>query len=165
MLSSGRTAFAKQFKSKACSVSLEASTKTECLAELAGLLVVAGQLLPRQVPALEAAFLERERIASTGVGAHVAIPHVKLAGLEKTLLAFAVHKRGVEWAAIDGELVHLFFVVVRPASASEHHDPRRHLELMQWISSLARAKDFRRFALAAQSKGELLELLEEAAQA
>src|SRR6185436_1750635 len=122
------------------------------LAELAQLLVVSGGVTARQVSALEAAFQERERIATTGVGANVAIPHVKLEGLEKTALAFAVHKQGVDWAAVDGEPVHLFFVVVRPAAASEFHDPRRHLELMHWIASLARAKDFCRFALAAQTK-------------
>jgi mannitol/fructose-specific phosphotransferase system IIA component (Ntr-type) len=153
------------FKPKACSVSLEAPSKEACLAELAQLLVASGGLTARQAPALETAFLERERIATTGVGAGVAIPHVKLAGLEKTAVAFAVHKRGVEWAAVDGEPVHLFFAVVRPAAVGATHDPRRHLELMQWIAGLARAKDFCRFALAAQSKSELLELLEEAAGA
>ncbi|MEO6708355.1 MAG: PTS sugar transporter subunit IIA [Planctomycetota bacterium] len=167
MLSPERAAvgFARQFKSKACSVALEAASKEATLTELAGLLIASGQVPARLKGALEAAFLERERIASTGLGAAVAIPHVKLAGLEKTALAFAVHKGGVEWASVDGEPAHLFFVVVRPAAASELHDPRRHLELMQWIATLARAKDFRRFALAAQTKAELLELLEEAAQA
>ena len=165
MLSTERTAFAKQFKSKACSVSLEAPTKESCLEELAALLVASGQVSKAQLPALVAAFQERERIATTGVGAAVAIPHVKLAGLEKTALAFAVHKQGVEWAAVDAEPAHLFFVVVRPLGASDSHDPRKHLELMQWIASLARAKDFCRFALAAQNKAELLALLEEVAQA
>ncbi|HUR26797.1 MAG TPA: PTS sugar transporter subunit IIA [Planctomycetota bacterium] len=157
--------FARQFKSKACSVSLEASTKEGCLSELAELLVSSGGVPARQSSALEAAFLERERMATTGVGSGVAIPHVKLAGIERTALAFAVHKQGVPWAAVDGEPAHLFFAVVRPAAASELHDPRRHLELMQWIAKLARVRDFRRFALAAANKTELFELLEEAARA
>jgi mannitol/fructose-specific phosphotransferase system IIA component (Ntr-type) len=156
---------AKRFKSKACSVSLEASTKEGCLRELAQLLVDSGQLQARQVPALEAAFLERERVASTGVGAGVAIPHVKLAGLKETALAFGLHKKGVQWAAVDGEPAHLFFAVVRPAAASELHDPKQHLELIQWIAQLARAKDFCRFALAAQTRTELADLLREMAPA
>jgi mannitol/fructose-specific phosphotransferase system IIA component (Ntr-type) len=157
--------FARQFKSKACSVELTAPTKEGCLAELAQLLVISGGVAARQSGALQAAFLERERIATTGVGAGVAVPHVKLAGIERTALAFAVHKRGVPWAAVDGEPAHLFFAVVRPAVASDLHDPRRHLELMQWIAKLARVQDFRRFALAAESRTELFELLEEAARA
>lgn len=156
---------AKKFKSKACSVSLEAATKDACLGELTQLLVESGGILPQQVKALEAAFLERERLASTGVGAGVAIPHVKLAGLKETALAFAVHKSGVEWAAVDGEPAHIFFAIVRPAEASETHDPKRHLELMQWIASLARAKDFCRFALAARTRTELADLLREMAPA
>jgi mannitol/fructose-specific phosphotransferase system IIA component (Ntr-type) len=157
--------FARQFKSKACSVSLGASTKEECLSELAQLLVSSGGVPARLSAALETAFFERERIATTGVGSGVAIPHVKLVGLEKTALAFAVHRQGVSWAAVDGEPAHLFFAVVRPAVESELHDPRRHLELMQWIANLARVRDFRRFALAAGTKTELHELLEEAARA
>jgi len=156
---------AKLFKPKACSVSLCAPTKEGCFAELSALLVASGQLQASQTRALESAFLERERLASTGVGAGVAIPHVQLAGLESTALSFAVHKSGVEWASVDGEPAHLFFAVVRPSGPSAHHDPRQHLELMQWIARLSRAKDFRRFALAARTKAELLDLLKEVAQA
>ena len=157
--------FAKQFKPKACSVSLSAATKEACFTELAALFVASGQLPESRSRALETAFLERERLASTGVGAGVAIPHVQLAGLEETALCFAVHKDGVEWSSVDGEPAHLIFAVVRPNAASELHDPKRHLELMQWIARLSRAKDFRRFALAARTKAELLDLLKEVAQA
>ncbi|MBK8178482.1 MAG: PTS sugar transporter subunit IIA [Planctomycetes bacterium] len=115
----------------------------------------------QQVRPLHAQFLARERLASTGVGAGVAIPHVKLEGLKETALAFAVHPAGVEWAALDGEVVHLVFAVVRPAESGEFHDPKRHLELMQWIAHLSRAPDFRRFALAAASPKVLHELLSE----
>ncbi len=156
---------ARKLKSKSCSVSLAAATKEACLGELAQLLVESGGLLPRQLEALHAAFLERERLASTGVGAGVAIPHVKLEGLKETALVFGVHKAGVEWAAVDGEPAHLFFAVVRPAAASELHDPKRHLELMQWIAHLARAKDFCRFALAARTRTELSDLMREMAPA
>ncbi len=167
MLSPERTRidFSQQYKPAACSVSLSAGTKEECLRELAQLLVDAEQLPKRQVAPLQAAFLERERVASTGVGAGVAIPHVKLGAVKETVLGFGVHKKGVEWSAVDGEPAHIFFVVVRPAAASGLHDPRRHLELMQWIAHLARVQDFRRFALAAQSGKELVELLREMAQA
>jgi PTS system fructose-specific IIC component len=90
---------------------------------------------------------------------------VQLAGIGEAALAFAVHKGGVDWASVDGEPAHIFFAIVRPTQAGELHDPKRHLELMQWIASLARAKDFCRFAQAARTKAELVDLLKEVAQA
>src|SRR5687768_17085108 len=95
--------FANSFKPKACSVSLNAATKEGCLEELARLLVSSGQVEAAKQRALELAFLERERHASTGVGSGVAIPHVQLAGQRETAVAFAVHRAGVPWAAVDGE--------------------------------------------------------------
>jgi mannitol/fructose-specific phosphotransferase system IIA component (Ntr-type) len=153
--------FAGRFKLEATSLSLSASTKEDTLREVADLIASSGQIAARQVRPLHVQFLARERLASTGVGAGVAIPHVKLEGLRETALAFAVHPTGVEWAALDGDPVHLVFAVVRPVEAGALHDPKRHLELMQWIAHLARAKDFRRFALAARSTQELLDLLRE----
>lgn len=155
--------FAKRFPSKACSVSLQALHKEACLAELAALLIESGQVERRLARPLEQAFLERERLASTGVGSGVAIPHVKLAGLDQTALAFAVHKQGVDWASVDGEPAHIFFAVVRPAGPTDRHDPARHLEMMQWIARIARGRDFCRFAMAARTKAELLDLLAEVA--
>jgi mannitol/fructose-specific phosphotransferase system IIA component (Ntr-type) len=153
--------FAQRFKLQACCTTLAASTKEDTLREMADLIAASGQITARQVRPLHAQFLARERLASTGVGAGVAIPHVKLEGLKETALAFAVHPAGVEWAALDGEVVHLVFAVVRPAESGEFHDPKRHLELMQWIAHLSRAHDFRRFALAAASPKVLHELLSE----
>lgn len=154
-------AFARRFQLEACSVSLAGATKEECLRELAGLLAQSGQVDERLLPALHAEFLARERLASTGIGGGVAIPHVKLAGQRTVALALAVHRPGVAWAAVDGDPAHIFFAVVRPAGASAVHDPKRHLELLHWIARLARASDFRRFALAAATRAELLELLAE----
>lgn len=156
---------AKLFKPKACSVSLVAATKEGCFSELTELLIVSGQVPQQQRRALELAFGERERLASTGVGAGVAIPHVQLPGLAETALSFAVHKRGVDWASVDGEPAHLFFAVVRPGAGSASHDPKLHLELMQWIARLSRAKDFCRFAKAVRTKSELMDLLKEVARA
>lgn len=151
----------KAFKSKSCSLELRAPTKEEVLAEIVDLLVASSALpLALKASAL-AALVERERMGSTGVGTNVAIPHVKLKGLESAACSIAVHARGVEWAAIDGAPVHIVFTVLRPDRPTDKHDPEKHLEMMQWIARLSRDADFRRFALRVEKKSELIELLEE----
>lgn len=151
----------KAFKSKSCTLSLAARTKEGVLEEVLDLLV-ASSALPTQLrgPAFSA-LIDRERMGSSGVGANVAIPHVKLKGLESAACSLCVHPRGVEWASIDGAPVHIVFLVLRPDRQTDKHDPTKHLEMMQWIARLSRDGDFRRFALAVGKKSELIDLLEE----
>jgi mannitol/fructose-specific phosphotransferase system IIA component (Ntr-type) len=153
--------FWKQFKTKSCSVDLEATTKEALLRELVENMVNGGSLPTTLRAAAVAALEERERLASTGVGMNVAIPHVKLDGLDQAVATLSVHPAGIEWAAVDGEPVHVVFAVLRPADSASQHDPVRHLEMMRWIARLARDRDFRRFAIAARTRTELVELLKE----
>ena len=110
-----------------------------------------------------AALLERERMASTGIGRGVAIPHVRVKGLEEARLSISIHKDGLDWRSLDREPIHLFFTVLRPDRATELHDPESHILLMQWISRLGQDEDFRRFSLRLKNKKELRSLLKEKA--
>jgi PTS system nitrogen regulatory IIA component len=153
--------FWKQFKPKCCSVNLKAEDKQSALVELVENLVKADALPAElQVSAIEA-LVAREELGSTGVGAGVAIPHVKLKGLERVACSVSIHKDGLEWSAIDGAPVNIYFTVLRPERAGDQHDPERHLEMMTWIAKLARERDFRRFAGRAKTKTELVDLLKE----
>jgi mannitol/fructose-specific phosphotransferase system IIA component (Ntr-type) len=153
--------FWKQFKPKSCSVHLKAGTKDEALAEVVDNLIHAEMLPPETREDAVSALLEREKLGSTGVGAGVAIPHVKLRGIERAACSLSVHPEGLFWNAIDGAPVHLLFAVLRPEKAGADHDPERHLEMMRWIARLARDADFRRFALRVKTKTELVDLLKE----
>ena len=95
----------KQFKPKACSIGLKATSKEEAIREVILNLVKAGLLDDSLQEAATTALLEREELASTGVGMNVAIPHVKLAGIDKAVCTLSIHKEGLEWAAVDGEPV------------------------------------------------------------
>ena len=153
--------FWKQFRAKACSVTLAGATKDDVLRELVTNLVDGGALEPALAEKALVALVERERMASTGVGQNVAIPHVRLPGLSETVAALAVHRAGLEWGAVDDEPVHIVFSVLRPDRAGQRHDPEQHLELMRWIARLARSSDFRSFALQARTRTELAGLLKE----
>lgn len=151
----------KLFKPAACQPALKAATKEAALDEIVATLVKAKALEPaQQAPAL-AALVERERVASTGIGMGVAIPHVQLRGIEQAVLSLAVHVDGLAWQALDGGPVHVIFTVLRPEKTGARHDPERHLELMRWISRLGRDGDFRRFARGVATRAELIDLLRE----
>lgn len=153
--------FWKLFKPKSCSTDLKSESKDDVLREIVASLVSGGSLAEENSDAAVKALLEREEMASTGVGHNVAIPHVKLVGLETAVGSLSVHRGGVEWAAVDGDPVHVFVTILRPEAASESHDPEVHLEMMRWISRLARERDFRHFALQAKTRTELVDLLKE----
>jgi len=151
----------KQFKPKACSIGLKATSKEEAIREVILNLVKAGLLDDSLQEAATTALLEREELASTGVGMNVAIPHVKLAGIDKAVCTLSIHKEGLEWAAVDGEPVFIVFTVLRPMEATDEYDPDQHIEMMRWIAKLARESDFRSFVRQAGKKSELIDLLKE----
>lgn len=153
--------FWKLFKAKSCSIRLKSDTKEAVLEEIVGALVAGGSLSADLAEPTYAALLEREELATTGVGKNVAIPHIKVDGIEKAVASLSVHQEGVEWSAIDGEPVQVLFTVLRPAEAGEQHDPETHLEMMRWIARLGRDRDFRSFALQATKRSELVDLLKE----
>ncbi|MFO0647214.1 MAG: PTS sugar transporter subunit IIA [Polyangiales bacterium] len=83
-------------------------------------------LLARGAPALgEAAILRalqaREETASTGVGDEVAVPHGRVAGLDKLVAALSLAPAGVEFDAIDGRPVRILVSIIAPERASGDH--------------------------------------------
>jgi len=153
--------FWKLFRPSACSLKLGGNSQEEIFDELLEILVKAKVLSADLADPAKRALTDREQLASTGVGQNVAIPHVKLKGLEQAVFGLSVHQRGVDWHALDGEPVTIFFTVLRPEKPGPYHDPDRHRELMGWIASLAREPDFRRFAMHVSNRTELVDLVKE----
>jgi nitrogen PTS system EIIA component len=100
------------------STRLSATTKPEVLTEL-------GQLLSKpggaKAEAITSALLEREKLATTGVGDGVAIPHAKLGDLEENRIAVGTSRKGVAFDAIDGKPVRILFALIAPLSSSGDH--------------------------------------------
>lgn len=57
---------------------------------------------------------ERENLSSTCIGSEIAIPHLKVSGLEQFYLALGIHKEGIDWGAIDGMAVRLILLILGP---------------------------------------------------
>lgn len=151
----------KLFKPSACNVKLKANAQADVFAEIVDNLVKSKALDSSLRDAAVEALVQREELASTGIGQTVAIPHVKIEGLDEAVVSLSVHVTGIEWSSLDGLPVHLLFTVLRPSQAGPKHDPERHLEMMRWISQIGQEPDFRRFALAVGTRTELVDLLKE----
>ncbi|MCH9648094.1 MAG: PTS sugar transporter subunit IIA [Deltaproteobacteria bacterium] len=72
---------------------------------------------------------EREELGSTGIGGGVAIPHCKLKDLTSPILTIAVAREKVEFAALDGQPVQVFFVLLSPEAS-----PASHLQVLSSVS-------------------------------
>jgi nitrogen PTS system EIIA component len=99
---------------------------------------------------------ERERISTTAIGEGVAIPHGKLAGVDRVLGVFARSPEGVEFASLDGQPTHLFFALIAPEDAAADH-----LKALARISRLLRDEGFRRRLMAGQTAQELYSMIAE----
>lgn len=65
-------------------------------------------------------FLEREALDSTGFGEGIAIPHAKIPGLAKPMIAVARFTCGVEWDAIDDEPVEIAIGLIMPKGDTQN---------------------------------------------
>ncbi len=65
--------------------------------------------------------LQRERLGSTGVGNGIAIPHGKLAGVQKITGVFARLDQPVEFESLDDQPVDLVFLLLAPEGAGADH--------------------------------------------
>ena len=65
--------------------------------------------------------MERERLGSTGIGGGIGIPHGKIKGLETLVLGFGLSRKGIDFESIDGQLTHIFFVLITPEDSTGLH--------------------------------------------
>src|SRR5215472_5922882 len=84
------------------------------------------------------ALVEREAVASTGVGQGVAVPHARMAGLTRIRGVFVRLEQPVAFGAVDDRPVDLLFALFAPPDASGEH-----LRALARVSRLLRQADIR----------------------
>ena len=97
---------------------MRASSKKQALLEVAQR---AAQITGLHERAIFDVLLERERLGSTGLGGGIAIPHGKMAGLDRLHGVFARLAAPIDFEAIDARPVDLMFVLLAPESAGADH--------------------------------------------
>lgn len=134
---------------------LRGETKDEVLRELSG---AAATLVPSvSVEALTRILQERERLGSTGIGEGAAIPHGKVAGLDRLVAVFGRSRAGVQFQSLDGKPTHLFFLILAPENSAGLH-----LKALARISRLLKDARFRASLSDAPDAAEMIRLLSEA---
>lgn len=131
---------------------LSARTKNEVLAELIKPLTEKYSFLNHED--VYEVLLTRENLGTTGIGDGVAIPHGKLEHLNQVLLVTARSRSGVDFAALDHKLVHIFFLVLAPEKSAG-----KHLKILAFISRMLQDQAFRDAYMRAQGRDELWNLL------
>lgn len=85
----------------------------------------------------KAGILAREAQTSTGLGDGIAMPHAKNAAVKEATVLFAKSANGVDYAALDGQPVYLFFMIAAPVGANDTH-----LQALAALSRLLINPDF-----------------------
>ena len=109
---------------------LSAGNKRNLLNQLSQ---IAAQRLGLDPALIADSIAERERLGSTGFGGGVAIPHGKLAQVDRIFGIVARLAQPVDYKAIDGEKVDLVFLLLSPPDAGAEH-----LKALAAISRLVR---------------------------
>lgn len=133
-------------------LNFEAKDKKHALQQLAKL---CSAVCPGTSPkTLLSALMKRENLGSTGIGGGIAIPHARIDKISAPVGLLAVSKKGNDFSALDGEPVHLFFVIVYPqASVGEH------LKALSKIARLMRDAFIRDSILQAESPEQVMRIL------
>jgi PTS system nitrogen regulatory IIA component len=141
-------------KEKAVTASLKATTKEAVIRELVDILAKSEGIKNKEE--LIKVLLNREALGSTGIGQGVGIPHGKTNVVKELIAAFGICRSGVNFEALDGEPVYLFFLLVAPEDSAGPH-----LKALARISRLLKDKYFRESLKSLTDEKMILKLIRE----
>jgi mannitol/fructose-specific phosphotransferase system IIA component (Ntr-type) len=113
--------------------SVQSEDKDELFAELVELLSrgMHARNIDIDSETILSAIAEREEKMSTGIGHGIAMPHGKTDAVHDLCGVLGISKRGIDYEALDGEPVHIIFLLIAPSSS-----PGPHIKALQRIASL-----------------------------
>ena len=140
---------------KTISIKTVAASKEDVIKQAVALISKSGAI--QDVAVYEKGVFAREQESTTGIGEGIAIPHCKNDVVSKPALAAMVIPEGVDYASLDGEPVHLLFLIAAPNS-----EDNVHLEVLARLSEMLMDEDFKNALLAAKSVKEFLKVIDKA---
>jgi len=138
---------------KGIKLDMQSTEKEDALKELVELLAEVKDIGDKKV--ILKALVERESLGSTGIGQGIAIPHGKTDKLKEIVAVLGISRGGVNFEALDGEAVYLFFLLVAPKE-----NPGPHLKALAQISRLLRDSFFCELIKRCQTAEEVYELIQ-----
>jgi len=114
---------------------LHARTRAEAVAELAK---AAAEVAGLDAAEVVDGVMIREEIMATGIGHGLAVPHARLRGLARPVVAVGLSAAGIDFDSPDGRPAQLIFLLLTPV-----HDDGAHLELLADIASVFKGEEVR----------------------
>jgi fructose-specific phosphotransferase system IIA component len=102
---------------------------------------------------------DREEKMSTGVGKGFAIPHGKTNSVTDIVAAFGKSVAPIEYNSLDGEPVHLVFLLIGKETLLA-----KHIKLLSRISRLMNNEEFRKKLIDAESKESIMKIFQDEEQ-
>lgn len=110
---------------------LKSADKLAVLEELSGVLIARGLIPSDRLKDVLACLLDREKLTSTGLGYGLALPHVKTNAVPRIVVVFGRSLKGIDFASLDGNPAHFFFLVLAPPEMTTEY-----LKVISLISAL-----------------------------
>ena len=129
---------------------MKSKTKSEALDELVDAIMRSGKVMDREK--IRHAVIEREELYSTGFENGVAIPHPRQgqpAIVKEIVASFGRSTAGIDFESMDGEPVHIFFMLCAPSDGE-------HLRALARLSRLLKEKSFRDRLMSAKTPDEVI---------
>lgn len=131
------------------------ANKQEALDQMVDLMIKSGKINDHEAYRREV--YRREEESTTGIGEGIAIPHGKGEFVTAPGLAAMVVKNGVDFDSLDGEPVHLIFLIAAPNT-----EDNVHLDVLSKLSMLLMDENFAGNLKKADSVEEFLRIVDEA---
>ena len=113
-------------------IDLKAKDKSELLSQMVNYLVSLYDI--KNSDAVMQKIFEREAQMSTGIGYGIAIPHARLDNIDGVFMIAARCIAGIDFGAIDEQLVYIIFMLISPTNTSA--------ELTGMLSSLSKIMSY-----------------------
>ena len=136
---------------------LTATTKEGVIREMVESLRITGHVGNGEEERVIKAIMKREEQGTTGIGRGVAVPHTKHPGTARLIGNVALSRTGIDFNSLDGEPVHVLFLLVSPSDR-----PGDHLRALETISRHLRNDTFCRFLRQSTTRQQILDVLDEA---
>ena len=132
---------------------LKATTKDEALSELIDLLGQRSEV--KNIAELKQMIFHREKLMSTGIGQGIAIPHIRVAGIEKPVVVVGLSPSGIsDYESIDNQPVRVIIMIV--AGAKQH---KEYIKILSQIVSLLKNGPVRQQLFQSRSTDEVYNIL------
>ncbi|MCB0283283.1 MAG: PTS sugar transporter subunit IIA [Calditrichaeota bacterium] len=132
--------------------SLKSQNKKQVVRELLALMADNGLVNDSDLAFSD--IMSRENHLSTGMENGLAIPHAKTDAVKKLVVAFGVHRKGLDYDSLDGKPAHFIFLVLSPRDTSGPH-----IQALAQISRTLKNSDIRSEILQAQNAQHIFQLL------